>query len=235
MNRRYVRDEHKRKVKKQRGIIIFMICILLIAIVVIVLNFGINHEEKTKTLVKEKLSIDTDWNLVLVNRWNPIPDDYKVNLVRFKGGEKVDERIYEPLMEMMEAAEEEGFSPVLVSGYRTHNQQKRLYENKVKEYQREGYSESQARELAQQWVSVPGNSEHQLGLAVDINGDTYDIYLWLMENSYKYGFIFRYPGSKGDITGAAEEVWHYRYVGVEASTEMYEKDLCLEEYLKIKK
>ena len=59
----------------------------------------------------------------------------------------------------------------------------------------------------------------------------YDLYFWLQENSYKYGFIFRYPGDKTDITGVAEEVWHYRYVGVEAATEMHEKGLCLEEYL----
>ena len=80
-------------------------------------------------------------------------------------------------------------------------------------------------------MAVPGYSEHQAGLAVDINGATYDLYFWLQENSYKYGFIFRYPGSKTEITGVAEEVWHYRYVGVEAATEMYEKGLCLEEYL----
>ena len=55
--------------------------------------------------------------------------------------------------------------------------------------------------------------------------------LWLQENSYKYGFIFRYPGDKTDTTGTVEEVWHYRYVGVEAATEMYEQGLCLEEYL----
>ena len=78
---------------------------------------------------------------------------------------------------------------------------------------------------------IPGRSEHQLGLAVDINGGTYEIYTWLQENSYKYGFIFRYPGGKSHLTGTAEEVWHYRYVGVEAATEMYEQDICLEEYL----
>ena len=91
--------------------------------------------------------------------------------------------------------------------------------------------DAQAAEQAKQWVAVPGCSEHQLGIAVDINGATYDLYFWLQENSYKYGFIFRYPGNKTDITGTAEEVWHYRYVGVEAATEMYEQGLCLEEYL----
>ena len=78
---------------------------------------------------------------------------------------------------------------------------------------------------------IPGYSEHQIGLAVDINGATYDLYFWLRENSCKYGFIFRYPGDKTDITGVSEEVWHYCYVGVKAVTEMYGRGICLEEYL----
>lgn len=86
-------------------------------------------------------------------------------------------------------------------------------------------------ELAEQWVARPGTSEHQLGLAVDINGAVYDIYLWLEENSWKYGFIFRYPAYKTDLTGVAGEVWHYRYVGKEAAQEIYEQGVCLEEYL----
>ncbi len=173
------------------------------------------------------------WYLTLVNRYNPIPDHYDVNLVEIAGGEQVDERIYEPLMEMLEAAKEGNWNqlPLVVSGYRTKEKQQQLYDDKVAKYRKEGYSESEAKDLAQQWVSIPGYSEHHLGFAVDINGATYDVYLWLQENSYKYGFIFRYPGNKTEITNAAEEVWHYRYVGVEAATQMYEQGLCLEEYL----
>lgn len=174
---------------------------------------------------------DTPWYLTLVNRWNPIPTDYEVNLIAVPGGEKVDERIYDPLMEMLDAAAEEELEPTVVSGYRTQEKQARLYDDKIAEYQSLGYSDEEAVELAQEWVAIPGRSEHQLGLAVDINGGTYEIYTWLQENSYKYGFIFRYPGGKSHLTGTAEEVWHYRYVGVEAATEMYEQDICLEEYL----
>lgn len=176
---------------------------------------------------------NTDWHLTLVNRWNPIPENYTVNLVEVAGGEKVDERIYEPLMEMLEAAREgnQDQLPIVVSGYRTQEKQQRLYDDKIAKYRGQGYSESEAKEMAEQWVAVPGYSEHQLGFAVDINGATYDVYLWLQENSYKYGFIFRYPGNKTEITGTAEEVWHYRYVGVEAAAEIYEQGICLEEYL----
>lgn len=175
------------------------------------------------------------WYLTLVNRWNPIPEGYEVNLVEAPGGEQVDERIYQPLLEMLEAAREgnRGLLPLVVSGYRTQEKQQSLYDERIAKYRGQGYPESEARALAEQWVALPGHSEHQLGLAVDINGAVYDVYLWLQEHSYQYGFIFRYPGNKTELTGTAEEVWHYRYVGVEAATEMYEKGLCLEEYLEM--
>ncbi len=134
---------------------------------------------------------------------------------------------------MLEAAKEGNWDelPRVISGYRTQEVQQSLYDNKVNGYRAEGYSQEDAKAEADKWVALPGTSEHQLGLAIDVEGATYDVFFWLQENSYKYGFIFRYPGSKTDITGTAEEVWHYRYVGVEAATEMYEQGLCLEEYL----
>lgn len=177
-------------------------------------------------------TMDPEWYLTLVNREHPLPENYMddpISLVDVPGGEKVDERIYDPLMEMLNDAEDLG--PIVVSGYRTPEIQQSLYDDKIKKYKKQGYSESEAVNLAQQWVAEPGTSEHQLGLAVDINGATYDIYLWLQENSYKYGFIFRYPGNKTHITNVAEEVWHYRYVGKEAAAEIHERGICLEEYL----
>ena len=85
--------------------------------------------------------------------------------------------------------------------------------------------------LAEEWVALPGTSVHELGLAVDINGAVYAIYPWLQEHSYEYGFIFRYPEDKQDLTGVAEEVWHYRYVGKEAAQAIHDQGICLEEYL----
>lgn len=189
-------------------------------------NFQIDTEQS------EAQTIDTDWYLTLVNSQHSLPENYMdnpISLVDVPGGEKVDERIYEPLMEMLNDAED--LEPIVVSGYRTPEKQQSLYDDKIKEYKKQGYSESEAINLAQQWVAEPGTSEHQLGLAVDINGATYDIYLWLQENSYKYGFIFRYPGNKTHITNVAEEVWHYRYVGKEAAAEIHRRGICLEEYL----
>ena len=188
----------------------------------------VSHEEAVQAE-----DLDGQWSLVLVNRWNPVPGGYEVNLVDAGGGERVDERIYAPLMEMLEAAKEANWNqlPRVVSGYRTAEKQQQLYDEKIAEYRKQGYPDNEAEELAQEWVALPGYSEHQLGLAVDINGATYDLYFWLQENSYKYGFVFRYPGYKSEFTGIGEEVWHYRYVGVEAATEMYEKGICLEEYI----
>lgn len=187
--------------------------------------------EKSQNL--QSLTGKTGWNLILVNKWNPLPDNYEINLTEVPGGEKVDERIYDPLMKMLEAAKEAnwGQMPEIVSGYRTSKKQQELYNDKLAKFKQEGYSNDEAARQTEQWVAVPGYSEHQLGIAVDINGATYDLYLWLQQNSYKYGFIFRYPGSKANITGTAEEVWHYRYVGKDAAKEIYEQGLCLEEYL----
>ena len=237
-DKQHERYSRVRKRKTNRPIILILtFSIIMIAIAIlggIFLKDSEEHVILNSTDTQPGLTHDdTEWNLTLVNKWNPIPENYEINLVEVPGGEKVDERIYEPLMEMLEAAKEGNWDqlPMVVSGYRTQEKQQQLYDEKIAEYKQEGYSNEEAVEQAEQWVAVPGYSEHQLGIAVDINGATYDLYFWLQENSYKYGFIFRYPGAKTDITGTAEEVWHYRYVGVEAATEMYEQGLCLEEYL----
>ena len=232
------RDVYRRRRRKRAGKKIAG------AIAVILLSFIIIFRTSSQDIQSgfsqdpgdpQTLGTGTPWNLTLVNRQNPVPEGYRPNLTKIQGGEQVDERIYDPLMEMLEAAKEANGNqlPHVVSGYRTEGEQQRLYDNKISQYEKEGYSETEAKELAEQWVAVPGYSEHQLGVAVDINGEIYDVYLWLQENSYTYGFIFRYPGDKTQITTVAEEVWHYRYVGVEAATEIYEQGLCLEEYLNL--
>lgn len=171
------------------------------------------------------------WYLTLVNRWNPLPEDFTIDLVEVPGGQQVDARIYEPLMEMLDAATEAELGPIVVSGFRTREKQQSIYDEKVQSYLDEGYSQEEAVALAEEWVALPGTSEHELGLAVDINGAVYAIYPWLQEHSYEYGFIFRYPEDKQDLTGVAEEVWHYRYVGKEAAQAIHDQGICLEEYL----
>jgi len=134
-----------------------------------------------------------------------------------------------------------GLNPLICSSYRTIDKQKNLYKNKVGEYLAQGYSQESAEAAAGELVAVPGTSEHQLGLALDIvdvanqvldeRQENTEVQKWLMKNSWKYGFILRYPTDKSDITGISYEPWHYRYVGKEAAKEIYEAGICLEEYL----
>lgn len=123
-----------------------------------------------------------------------------------------------------------------LEGYRTTQDQKDIMNERIQQYQNEGYSRGEAKKLAKEYVAEPGTSEHELGIAVDINADTSKcssdaVYTWLANNAYKYGFIKRYPDNKIEITGVNNEPWHYRYVGVDAALEMQEKGLCLEEYI----
>lgn len=181
-------------------------------------------------------SEDNGWNLILVNRNSYIPDDYKVELTELSNGEKVDSRIYPELQEMFNDARAQGYGLFVREGYRTQEEQQQLLDEKIEAYENEGKSKSEAKKLAEQWVAIPGTSEHQLGIAVDINADTTksssdDVYSWLAENAHKYGFIKRYPSDKTDITGVINEPWHYRYVGKEAALEIYSQGMCLEEYM----
>ena len=179
---------------------------------------------------------DNGCNLILVNRNSYIPDDYKVELTELSNGEKVDSRIYPELQEMFNDARAQGYGLFVRGGYRTQEEQQQLLNEKIEAYENEGKSKSEAKKLAEQWVAIPRTSEHQLGIAVDINADTTksssdDVYSWLAENAHKYGFIKRYPSDKTDITGVINEPWHYRYVGKEAALEIYSQGMCLEEYI----
>lgn len=179
---------------------------------------------------------NNEWYLTLVNRRNPIQSSENIDVVELSNGERVDSRIYPHLQRMFDDMRAEGIYPVVASGYRTQAEQQEIYDNKVAEYVRAGYSELEAKELTEKWVAMPGTSEHQLGLCVDINADgvhSYgnEVYDWLLKNAYKYGFIKRYPDDKTDITGISNEPWHYRYVGTDAAEEIHRRGICLEEYL----
>ncbi len=173
------------------------------------------------------------WNLVLVNRDHPVPEDWEVQALELPDGKIIDRRIYEPLMEMFEAAKEAnaGILPVVYSGYRTPERQQEIFDEYVQDYLSQGWSEADARAEAEKWVALPGTSEHQLGIAVDIAGAVYDVFDWLGEHSWEYGFILRYPPDKTGVTGINGEQWHYRYVGLEAAREIHELGVTLEEYL----
>lgn len=176
------------------------------------------------------------WNLIIVNKDNPIPESYDFTLTELDNGKKVDSRIYDDLQEMLNDMTAVGIYPVIGEAYRTAEEQEEIMQNYISDYIAQGYSEEDAKAEAKKWVAKPGTSEHQLGLALDINADTnYSsneaVYNWLADNAYKYGFILRYPQGKEDITGIDYEPWHYRYVGKIAAEEIYNSGVCLEEYL----
>ncbi len=181
-----------------------------------------------------------DWKIILVNKQHPIPDDYDFPLGTISGSMRCDERIISPLLEMMRAASQDGVSLIICSPYRDMDRQTMLFTNKVNRYMSGGMSYMDAYNLASQAVTVPGSSEHQIGLAIDIITDDYSSLdegfgdtpagKWLAANSYKYGFILRYPAGKEGITSIEFEPWHFRYVGVDAATVMTENNICLEEF-----
>ena len=191
-----------------------------------------NQNKSANSVVKDEL----------VNFENTIPKDWKVDLVQLNNGQSVDRRIYDDLIAMLQAAKSEGLNPLICSSYRTNEKQEQLYQNKVSEYLSQGYSKVEASDKAAFWVARPGTSEHQLGLAVDIvstknqrldrSQENTVEQQWLIQNSWKYGFVLRYPTNKNSITGVGYEPWHYRYVGKEHAKKINELGVCLEEYVK---
>ncbi len=200
------------------------------------------NEEQKEVQDQQKEESDFDeWKLILVNKSHPVPNDFSVDLVQLKNGHSFDKRAYPDLQMMMDDARAAGLNPLICSSYRTMEKQTTLYTRQVEKYLEKGYTEEDARAEAGKWVAVPGTSEHQTGLAVDIVSNSYQSLdkqqantseqVWLMENCHKYGFILRYPKDKCEITGIGYEPWHYRYVGKEAAAEIMKAGICLEEYL----
>jgi LAS superfamily LD-carboxypeptidase LdcB len=168
---------------------------------------------------------------VLVNAWNPLPKDYRpaviTDLMEIVAVSDISVRaageVVQPLTDMLNSAEDAGHAGLFVtSGYRNYDEQQRIYKESADK----------------SYVQPPGCSEHQTGLAVDImkmgvNMESFGddpASDWLYENSWRYGFIVRYPRDKSDITGISYEPWHFRYVGKEVAKLCYEKNICLEEY-----
>ena len=177
-----------------------------------------------------------DWNLVLVNKTHafegPAPELATVC------GAQVDVRCAASLVQMFDDARAAGLAPAINSAYRSKEEQEAIMESTVAEKIDEGLSEDEARAYARSYVAVPGTSEHETGLAVDLTSEYHDgdeqdmaVHDWMAEHSWEYGWILRYPADKVDITGINNEPWHYRYVGTDAAREIYQSGVCLEEYL----
>lgn len=169
----------------------------------------------------------------LVNKYNKLPDNYEIDdLVTLdneysKKAEKVREVIYNDLKKMFDEAKKDNINLNVISGFRTNEKQDTLFNNSIKK---------NGLDHALIYSAKPGYSEHQLGLAIDINSveesfKNTNEYKWLKNNSYKYGFIERYPEGKEKITGFGYEPWHYRYLGVDVATKIFTENITYEEYV----
>ncbi len=197
--------------------------------------------EDEPTDIEEPAEVELPWNMVLVNPWNEMEEGYKPELEEVEPGMMVDSRIATDLRNMLNDAKAAGLSPFICSAYRSLDRQEDLFNNKIEKMRNRGLGYYDAYVEAAKVVAVPGTSEHALGLAVDIVSSGYtnldegqentDEFEWFKDNCYKYGFILRYPNGTTDITGIIYEPWHYRYVGVEAATEITNLGVTLEEYL----
>lgn len=180
---------------------------------------------------------------VLVNKTHKLPDGYippdlVYPNVKFPYPDKIEKRemravAAHALEKMFDAASKDGITLYAQSGYRSYVTQKSVFDDSVKT---EGLQKTMAA------VAVPGTSEHQTGLAMDltspkVNDDVVQAYAqtpdgqWVANNAHVFGFIIRYPKGKESITGYEYEPWHIRYVGVKAATYIYEHHLTLEQYI----
>lgn len=194
---------------------------------------------KIRAIVDDYAQTGSIWSIV--SKTYSIPVDYvpatiKIPAVPTRTDKSIDERsarsdIETPLIDMFTAASAAGYQLMIGSGYRSADLQA-IYFNSL--------ARSVGEETANQSIASPGQSEHQTGLAVDLTTVSRECYLtdcfadtgdglWLANNSYKYGFILRYPKGKESITGYRYEPWHFRYVGIDLATALYESGLTLDE------
>ncbi len=188
------------------------------------------------------VSEEDKWMLRLANYENVLPADFSVKTGLITPayardqGMSFDARAVGDLNAMLAAANGDGVNLLVISCFRTLTKQTNLYNAEVQKWLNQGYNEQKAKEKAGTIVAVPGTSDHNLGLAVDLNSvetsfENTRQFTWLQEHAAEYGFVMRYPKDKQDITRIIYEPWHYRYVGKEHAAEMNRLNMCLEEYV----
>lgn len=209
----------------------------IVLTILILLFFTKDVNIKDKFYKEIKLINNPDELLVLVNKNNQlqanyVPKDLESISLKYANSDKYLKKEARIAFESLsEDASKLGYRIVAVSAYRDYN-----YQNQLFNY----YVEEKGLEYALDCSAKPGHSEHQTGLALDVEGENKDYdnfenskaFIWIKDNAHKYGFILRYPKGKEDITGFKYEPWHYRYVGIETANEIYNKKITLEEYLK---
>lgn len=196
-------------------------------------NTPSNYKKPDKVDVKKTDGATYMNGILIVNKSYSIPESYRPSNSTGKDycNDCLTDETLSAFNEMKSAAASEGLTLKVVSGFRSYDFQQRLYDNYVARDGKDGADKYSAR---------PGHSEHQTGLAFDINmaGDAFTNTpegKWVNENCYKYGFIIRYPDGKMNYTGFKYESWHLRYVGKELAEVLYNNGnwVSLEEYFDI--
>lgn len=173
----------------------------------------------------------------LVDARHPIPRGFCPRLEALEGDLLVNECAAEPARRMLAACRAAGLDPHVTSAWRSRWHQARILARRLASYLRRGLPPQRAWALARQFVALPGTSEHELGLAIDVCSRREDVrahaqvQAWLQEHGWRFGFVRRYPGNKAHVTGVAYEPWHFRYVGLDAARELHRTGECLEELL----
>lgn len=229
----------RRKKRKALIIIVEIICLIVLCFVIYkVIDDRIERqmqktaqeeEARQRAIEQQRTEELNQWNLILVNQWNAMPENFEVETAEVEDGYVVDERICDALKEMLADCRAAGYSPRIISSFRTRETQQYLYDHTANKAD----------------TAIPGHSEHECGLAADIidadsagwsdplidKQEDMPAQKWLMNHCQDYGFILRYPKDKEEITAIIYEPWHYRYVGKEHAKKIMEKGLCLEEYI----
>lgn len=215
-------NRKKRKIKRS-------IKILLIILITILIVFSMNKNKVNHNINIEKVK---DYKYILVNKKNKLNSDFiPNNLVEVKfcslDNFYLEEETANSYEQMCLDSINDGLNISIRSTYRSYDEQKELYNTYLKLY---------GKSYVDKYVACPGHSEHQTGLAIDLESLECDIfgnskeYLWVKENAYKYGFIIRYQEGKEKITGYGAEEWHIRYVGKNAAEYIYKNNITFEEY-----
>ncbi len=193
----------------------------------------------------EAQAILNDPLMILVNHDNKMPDNYTFDTKECGSSTAVNKTLQtvacDAFLEMQKAAAADGVTVWMQSGYRSVKYQTNLYEKKTQYYRDKGYDEATAKEMAAAVVNPPGNSEHNCGLAADLNSPEHTgldegfentaAFRWLCEHAGDYGFILRYPKGAEDKTEITYEPWHWRYVGTENAARVNASGLCFEDYI----
>lgn len=203
--------------------------ILFVILTVLLIVCSLRRENTTYNINTQNV---INYKYILVNKGNKLNNDFiPENLVKVKrcslGNFYLEEEAAYAYESMCVDLINKGLNISITSAYRSYDEQKELYNTYLKLY---------GKSYVDKYVAVPGHSEHQTGLAIDLESLECDIfknskeYLWIKDNSHYYGFILRYQKGKEKITGYGAEEWHIRYVGKKASKYIYENNITYEEY-----